>query len=446
MKTYISSDRILTEKGIIPAIIEIEHDKISNILPSDYPIKENHKVENYGNLLIIPGVVDIHVHINEPGRTEWEGFETATKAAGCGGVTTLIDMPLNSSPVTINSSNFQQKLAAAKDKLFVDCGFWGGIVPESLPNIGEFAQSGVLGFKSFMIHSGIDEFCHMPKDELRQAYKVLADYDLPYLLHAETDVGVSIPQQKIGSSYANYLNSRPEEMEIKAIQTLIELCAEFQVKTHIVHLSTAKALPLIAAAKEKGLPLTVETCPHYLFFSSEMIPDGDPLYKCAPPVRDDKNRHELISALKTGLIDTIGSDHSPAPPAVKNLVSGDLGEAWGGISSLQWTLQIMLSLADQYQIPYSTLFQALSGKPAQVAGLAQKKGAIKENVDADFVVLDDKQSYIPTSEEILFKHRISPYVEQKLRGKICSVFLRGNKIVDGNELCEEKLGEVIIHE
>ena len=428
-----------------PAVLEIDGERIASVLPYEHKEKLDGQVRDYGDCLVMPGVVDTHVHINEPGRTDWEGFETATLAAAAGGITTLIDMPLNSSPVTTTKEAFKLKQEAAKGKLHVDCGFWGGIVPDNIDRIGELAKAGVLGYKSFMINSGIDEFGHTSPSDLRRIFAVLADHGLPYLLHAETENGVEIPEGQIGRSYQAHVRSRPKIMENKAIALLVTLCEEFNVHTHIVHLSSDEGLDIISEAKLKGLPLTVETCPHYLFFASDDIPDGDPLYKCTPPIRDAANRRGLIKALKEGLIDTIGSDHSPAPASIKALDSGDIGSAWGGISSLQLTLPVMLKVAELHGIGIERLGQALCSNPATMAGIGGKKGRLEKGYDADLVVIDDKADYTPTIQDLHYKHKFSPYVGKTLKGDLKLAVLRGRIVSENSQPMKEHHGEMIIH-
>jgi allantoinase len=288
------------------------------------------------------------VHINEPGRTEWEGFETATRSAAAGGITTVVDMPLNSSPVTTTAEALALKVAATCDQLWVDCAFHAGIVPGNEQHVAALIASGVVGFKAFLCHSGIDEFPNATEAELRAVMPVLARAGVPLLVHAElvSPASSEAPATEFECrSYARHLASRPPAWELDAIRLLINLCRDSRCHVHIVHLSAADALPLIEQAKDEGLPLTVETCPHYLTFAAEDIPDGDPRYKCTPPIRERDNRERLWEGLRQGLIDTIGSDHSPAPPELKHLASGNVFRAWGGIASLQLSLPAVWSEA-----------------------------------------------------------------------------------------------------
>ncbi len=331
------SRRVVTPAGIRAAAVVVSGETIVDVVaPEEIP--GSCRVEDVGDRVVLPGLVDTHVHINEPGRTEWEGFATATRAAAAGGITTLVDMPLNSSPVTTTAEALAMKGEAAAGQLRVDCGFYGGVVPGNGGRIGELIDAGVLGFKAFLCHSGIDEFPNATEADLRAVMPELARAGLPLLVHAEL-IGDDVPPAPATAaecrSYARYLASRPRQWEHDAIRLMIALCRETGCRVHVVHLASADALPMIAEARAEGLPLTVETGPHYLTFAAEDIPDGDTRFKCAPPIRERPHRERLWHGLRDGLIDTIGSDHSPAPPELKRLAEGDLSRAWGGIASLQ---------------------------------------------------------------------------------------------------------------
>jgi allantoinase len=319
----IKSKNILTSTGVINGIILISKGKIADVILSndsfDFPIED--AVER----IVMPGIIDPHVHINEPGRTEWEGFDTATKAAAAGGITSMIEMPLNSSPITTTKNNFQIKLNAAKNKLHVNCGFWGGVVPDNLNDLEELLNNGVFGLKAFLTHSGIDDFPNTNAEHLRKALKILKKYDKPLLVHCELDSvhnDLKLLQQN-PRSYSAYLKSRPINWEDNAIKLMIDLCRETGVHVHIVHLSSANSIEQIQKAKQEGLSLTVETAQHYLFFNAEEIPDGATQYKCAPPIREKENDEQLWNALLDGTIDFIATDHSPSPPELKEIQSGN---------------------------------------------------------------------------------------------------------------------------
>jgi allantoinase len=334
----IHSKRIITPDGSKDAFVLIENGVIANVveqLPQDFSCE----VVDAGDKLLMAGVVDPHVHINEPGRTDWEGFDTATKAAIAGGITTLVDMPLNSSPVTTTVKAFEEKLKSlaesaenAEGKLHCNIGFWGGVIPGNEKEIEPLIERGVLGFKAFLTHSGIDEFPNVTEDDLRKVMPLIAKHDLPLLVHCELESEVKSQKSKVKTSYSDYLSSRPKKWEDDAIALMIRLCEEFNCRTHIVHLSSADSIEQIAKAKQKGLPLTVETAQHYLYFSSEEIVDAKCQFKCAPPIRERENNKKLWQALKDGIINFVATDHSPAPPEMKQLNTGDLMKAWGGIS------------------------------------------------------------------------------------------------------------------
>lgn len=425
----IRSNRVITPKGEIPAAIIIGAGKIESVVvPEDLPPEI--PCEDFGDLVISPGVVDAHVHINEPGRTQWEGFETATAAAAAGGVTTLVDMPLNSSPVTTNVAALQAKRSAAAGKCKVNVEFYGGLVPGNEIEIPGLIAEGVKGIKAFLCDSGLDEFGAAGEKELRAVLPMLKQAGIPLLAHAEiVDPEVARkhktsphwPQQ----SYLHYMNGRPASFEIDAIKLLIDLCREFQTPIHIVHLATAQALPLITAAQKEGLPLTVETCPHYLYFCDQDIQDSQTQFKCAPPIRDQGNRDALRSAVTTGLIDTIGSDHSPCPPELKELLSGDFNKAWGGIASLQLTLPIMATLAEKENWSLEKMATLLSQRPAEIFGMGETKGRIASGYDADLIVWDPSATFTVAGEELEHRHSITPYEGRTLSGRVARTYVGG---------------------
>jgi allantoinase len=404
-------------------------------------------VVDAGDRAVLPGLVDAHVHINEPGRTEWEGFETATRAAAAGGVTTLVDMPLNSSPVTTTPAALAQKLAAAEGKLWVDCGLYGGLVPGNTEHLQPLAAAGVLGFKAFLCPSGIDEFQATTETDLRAAAPAITEAGLPLLVHAElpgpqpAEVGRQFSSEP--RSYAAYQATRPPRWEHEAIALLIALCREYRCRVHIVHLSSADALPLIAAARSAGLPLTVETCPHYLVFAAEEIPDGDPRFKCAPPIRERENRERLWEALRDGLIDTVGSDHSPALPAMKELATGNLERAWGGIASLQLILSVVWTAGKRRGATLADLVEWMGLRPARLLGLDGRKGALAAGADADLVVFDPEAEFQVTPDVLHHRHKLTPYEGRVLRGRVGMTFLRGRKVYDTGRFTGAPSGRIV---
>jgi len=423
MKAFaIRSSRVVTPTGETSAAIVI---------------KDSLDVIDFGDLVISPGIVDAHVHINEPGRTDWEGFETATAAAAAGGVTTLIDMPLNSSPVTTTLAALEEKRLAAKGKCRVDVGFYGGVVPGNEGDLKPLIEAGVFGLKAFMCDSGLDEFPASGETELRSALQTLKTSGVPLLVHAEI-IGES-PEPKDEKSFAEFVQSRPAQFEVDAIELMIGLCKEFKTPVHIVHLATKEALPQIDAAKREGLPLTVETCPHYLHFCADEIEDGSTSFKCTPPIREKANRDELLAAVESGLIETIGSDHSPCPPDMKQLDNGNLSKAWGGIASLQLTLSIVSTLARLQNWNLKLLSERLSQRPAEIFGLGKSKGRIEKGYDADLVVWNPNDKLSVKGTELFHRHGVTPYEDCELYGSVSQTFVRGNLVYDSSQSKDDRL-------
>ena len=393
----------------------------------------------------MPGLIDSHVHINEPGRTHWEGFETATRSAISGGITTLIDMPLNSTPVTVNMAAFQEKLKASNGNLYTNCGFWGGFVPGSLAGLAELLESGVMGIKVFMIDSGLDDFQAVTKKDLRQAMSLLKNTDLPLLAHAEISrpLPYSNPLEINPYSYQAHLKSRPDDWEYAAIEMLVELCREFNTKVHVVHLSSATALSLLLKARQE-LPITVETCPHYLFFASEEIPDKHPEFKCTPPIRAKDNRELLWKALAQQTIDFVVTDHSPSTPEMKCLSSGNLAKAWGGISSLQFLLPVVWTCGQSRGQSIQFISKILSENCARFLGLANSKGKIAIGYDADLVIWNPEEEFELQKDSIHFRHPITPYIGHKLKGVVNMTFVNGHLVFNNNEIAPEPRGVVLL--
>ncbi|CAN5643690.1 allantoinase AllB [soil metagenome] len=435
------SRRVVLPAGIGPATVLVRGEKIAAVVGWE-EVPTGIRVEDVESKLILPGLVDTHVHINEPGRPEWEGFATATKAAAAGGVTTLIDMPLNSNPVTTTVAALQAKRASAAEQICVDVGFHAGIVPGNSADVVPLIDAGVVAFKAFLCHSGIDDFPNATEADLRAAMPMLAKAGLPLFVHAEIvaplAVDVDAAFEANPKSYAAYLATRPVAWEIEAIQLLIRLCRETRCHVHIVHLSAAKeARQLILAAKAEGLPLTVETCPHYLTFVAEEVPDADTRFKCAPPIRERSQRDALRAMVKAGEIDTLGSDHSPAPPELKQIATGNLKQAWGGIASLQ------LLLPAAYTALGESAFPALSSKPAALVGLGNNKGTIAAGYDADLVVFDSDASFVVNQDALHHRHKATPYDGLTLVGVVESTYLRGRRIYHQGEFEGEPCGAII---
>lgn len=436
----IASDRVALRQEIRPAAILIESGRIAAV--GERGDFQGLPREDLGPLMLMPGLIDCHVHINEPGRTEWEGFETATRAAAAGGVTTVADMPLNSSPVTTTLEALAAKEEAARGRLFVDCGFHCGLVHGNARAIPELLKAGVLGVKAFMVHSGIDEFPSADRGDLAAALESIAGQGVPLLVHAELD---RIPARAVTppNSYAAYLASRPDGWEVEAIELLIDLCRRYRSPVHIVHLSSSHALPSVARAKTSGLPLTVETAPHYLTFASEEISDGATHFKCAPPIRGSANRERLWIALQDGLIDMIATDHSPCPPSMKLMEQGDFAEAWGGVSSLQLLLPAVWSGLRSRQIPIERLCAWLCEAPARLLGLAEERGRIAPGFRADLVAWDPDASFTVDAEKLQHRHKITPYHGRSLWGKVHATYLKGARIFSDGEVVSTPRGEIV---
>ncbi|GAA5963192.1 hypothetical protein JCM21900_002550 [Sporobolomyces salmonicolor] len=398
-----------------------------------------------GDQWLLPGLVDCHVHLNEPGRTEWEGFATGTAAAASGGVTTVIDMPLNAIPPTTTVPNLQLKLEAAKGQCHVDVGFWGGVIPGNEDDLLPLAKAGVKGFKCFLIESGVDEFPCVTEHEVLKAMPKLAEADSLFLFHAELDTpsppSPSSPnahphQHSLdSSSYSTFLSSRPQSLETSAISLIIRTAQQHPtLRTHIVHLSAASALPTLQhARKELRLPMTVETCFHYLTLSAEQIARGETLYKCCPPIREEVNREALWTALIEGDIDFVVSDHSPCVTELKKLEDGDFMTAWGGIGGLGLGLSLMWTEARKRGIGMRRVLEWVSERPARQVGLEGSKGGIRVGADADFVVFDPEASFTVNKSELHFKNRASPYEGLTLTGTVLATYLRGSKIFDRSQ-------------
>ena len=436
----ILSNRTITPGGIRRAVVLIKDGKIIDVVTElphgDFPVTD------VGDDVLMAGIVDPHVHINEPGRTEWEGFDTATKAALAGGITSLVEMPLNASPVTTTAKAFDEKIKATAGKLHTNCGFWGGIIPGNENEIEPLIEKGVLGFKAFLTHSGIDEFPNVTEKDLRKAMPLIAKHDLPLLVHCELDdASLNLPKGD-DRSYAEYLSSRPKQWEDNAIALMIRLCEEFNCRTHIVHLSSADSIEQIANAKQKGLPLTVETSQHYLYFNAEEIADGRTEYKCAPPIREQENNFMLSQALKFGIIDFVATDHSPAPPEMKEIASGNFMKAWGGISSVQVALPALWTATKKYGSNLTDMARWLCEKPSLLPRL-KNKGRIERGYDADFVIWNPEEQFMVTQDIIHHRHKITPYLGEQLYGVVKQTWLGGQKLFENGKFLHLNKGHIL---
>jgi allantoinase len=407
-------------EGMIRAVCEVAE------LPVDA------KVIDFGGLALLPGLVDTHVHINEPGRTEWEGFATATRAAAAGGYTTVVDMPLNCLPETTTVAALEQKRAAAAGQCMVDWAAWGGAVANNQNDILPLARAGVPGFKCFLIYPGCDGFTMIDREQLERALPAIAESELPLLVHAELAGPIDAAMEKLRDAdwrrYATYLASRPDEAELEAIRLMIRLCRQYGFRLHIVHLATAHALAELRAARAEGLPITVETCPHYLHFAAEEIADGETLKKCAPPIRGSANRDGLWAGLRDGVIDMVVTDHSPCPPGMKRANVGRFDLAWGGIAGLSVALPVVWTDAARRGFALDDVARWMSSAPAALAGLSVRAGALEAGREANFVVFDPDTEFAVTPEKLHYRHAISPYMGETLRGVVSATYLRGEAV------------------
>lgn len=426
----IRGPRVVLRDTVGPRSIHIHDGKIAAIAEYDRGVVDCEVIEAGEESVIMPGLVDTHVHINSPGRTEWEGFRTATTAAAAGGVTTLVDMPLNSIPPTTTLAGLQTKLETAANNCFVDVGFWGGVVPGNTSELAPMFEAGVVGFKCFLVPSGVDEFPHVTEEHLREAMPELTRLGAMLIVHAELPGPITtsgVPPD----NYRTFLNSRPRAAENEAVEMMIALSREFGTRVHIVHLSSADAVPLLRRARAKGVKITAETCPHYLHFTAEEIVDGATEFKCCPPIRERENREELWAGLADGTIDFIVSDHSPCPGEMKLRESGDFMQAWGGIASLQLRLPIVWTEVRRRGFSLLDMTKWLCANPAAQVSLASRKGAIAVGHDADIVIWNPDEEFVVDAYSLHHRHKITPYAGETLSGVVQKTFLRGRKVYDG---------------
>ena len=440
----VKSTRVVTSTGVRSGGVFVDDGLIAGLF-SGHQIPGDVPVDDVGDAVVMAGLVDTHVHINEPGRTEWEGFVTATRAACAGGVTMLVDMPLNSNPVTTNVGALLQKIKASIGKCWIDCGFYGGFIPGNLADIFPLIEAGVLGIKAFLVPSGIDEFPNVTQSDLRSGMPIIAKTGVPLLVHAEL---MSSESGKVDvareDSYQSYLASRPSQWEEDAIAVMIHLSRETHCRVHIVHLATAAALPLIERARAEGLAISVETCPHYLYFFAEEIPDGDTRFKCAPPIRRRAHREGLWVGLDNGAIDFIVTDHSPCPPDLKRLSVGDFMGSWGGIASIQLRLPVVWTVARQRGFGLTEMAKWLCEGPAKSVGLFPRKGSLEPGADADIVVWNPNASFEVMPESLFDRHKLTPYEGRRLFGRVDRTYLRGRPIFDKGQWISTPSGRIVL--
>jgi allantoinase len=443
--------RVVLPGALVPASVHLSAGRISAIaafeeIPSGAKI-----IEAGADSVVMPGLVDSHVHVNEPGRTEWEGFATATRAAAAGGVTTIVDMPLNSIPATTTLAGLKAKLEAASGKCAIDVAFWGGVVPGNTGELAKLWDAGVVGFKCFLVHSGVDEFPNVTESDLRAAMPELGRLGAMLIVHAEMPGPIESAccqtandRGETKRSYEVFLRSRPRAAENEAVELMIRLGRESGCRIHIVHHSSSDALGMLRAARKAGAQITIETCPHYLHFAAEDIRQGATEFKCCPPIRERENREQLWEALRDGTIDMVVSDHSPCPPDMKLREQGDFMKAWGGISSLQLRLPVMWTEASARGFELNQVTEWLSGAPARQVGLAERKGSISVGCDADLVIWNPDREFRVEPEMIHHRHKLTPYAGEVLRGVVEKTFLRGQMVYDGGEFASASGGQIIL--
>ncbi|MCQ9163814.1 allantoinase AllB [Arthrobacter sp. STN4] len=418
---------VLTPAGPAAREVGVNAGVIAAVEPLGAGLTGRETIELASDETLLPGLVDSHVHINEPGRTDWEGFASATRAAAAGGVTTVVDMPLNSIPPTTTVPHLELKRRAATGQAFVDVGFWGGAIPGNTADLRPLHEEGVFGFKCFLIHSGVDEFPHLETEEMERDLAEIGTFDSLLIVHAEDSRTIEEAPAVPGRHYADFLASRPRAAENTAIAHVIDAARRTGARAHILHLSSAEALPLIAAAKAEGLRITVETCPHYLTLQAEDVPDGATAYKCCPPIREAGNREQLWQGLEDGTIDCIVSDHSPSTLDLKDLDNGDFAVAWGGVSSLQLGLPLIWTEARKRGIPLEKVVGWMSSGPADLVGLAAK-GRLAVGADADFAIFAPDEAQVVDVTRLKHKNPITPYDGASLTGVVRRTFLAGAEI------------------
>ncbi|MEU5460397.1 allantoinase AllB [Streptomyces althioticus] len=426
VQLVLRSTRVVTPEGMRAASVAVADGTVTAVLPHDAPVPDGARPEDLGDDVLLPGLVDTHVHVNDPGRTEWEGFWTATRAAAAGGITTLVDMPLNSLPPTTTVDHLRVKRKTAADKAHIDVGFWGGALPGNVSDLRPLHEAGVFGFKAFLSPSGVDEFPHLDDDHLARALREIASFDGLLIVHAEDPHQLAGAPQRGGPRYADFLASRPRRAEDSAIARLLGQARRFDARVHVLHLSSADALPLLAEAKADGVRVTVETCPHYLTLTAEEVPDGASEFKCCPPIREAANQDLLWQALADGTVDCVVTDHSPSTADLK---TDDFATAWGGISGLQLSLPAVWTEARRRGHTLEDVVRWTATRTARLAGLEARKGAIAPGHDADFAVLAPDETFTVDPAALQHRNRVTAYAGRTLHGVVRSTWLRGERVM-----------------
>ena len=432
------AQRLIGPRGETSGAVAVRDGRIAAVEALDAPLQAARTVDLAADEVLLPGLVDTHVHVNDPGRAEWEGFATATRAAAAGGITTLVDMPLNSLPPTVDTASLEVKRKTAEPKAHIDVGFWGGAIPGNTGELRGLHEAGVFGFKCFLLHSGVDEFPPLDSEQLVEALGELAAHDALMIVHAENSEAIDHAPSAHGEHYRDFLASRPRGAENLAIAQVLELARRIGGRVHILHLSSSDALPMIASAKADGVRVTVETCPHYLSFTAEEVPDGATQFKCCPPIREAANREALWRGLADGTIDCVVSDHSPCTPDLKRLDIGDFGVAWGGVSSLQLGLPAVWTQARLRGHDLSDVVRWMAARTSEIAGL-QRKGAIAVGNDADLCVFAPDDAFVVDPEQLEHRNPLSAYQGRALAGRVRSTWLRGQRI----DLAEPPRGRLL---
>ncbi|MFE7352064.1 allantoinase AllB [Streptomyces sp. NPDC057543] len=424
VKLVLRSTRVVTPDGTRPAAVAVAEGRIDAVLPYDAEVPAGARLEDFGADVLLPGLVDTHVHVNDPGRTAWEGFHTATRAAAAGGITTLLDMPLNSLPPTTTVPHLRTKQQVAAPKAHIDTGFWGGAIPSNVKDLRPLHEAGVFGFKCFLSPSGVEEFPELDQEQLARSMAEISGFGGLLIVHAEDPRHLASAPQCSGPAYADFLASRPRDAENTAIEGLIAHARRLNARVHVLHLSSSDALPMIAAAKREGVRVTVESCPHFLTLTAEEVPDGATEFKCCPPIREAANQDALWEGLADGTIDCIVSDHSPCTVDLK---TPDFASAWGGISSLQLGLPAIWTEARRRGHSLDDVVRWMSAAPAELAGLS-RKGAIEAGRDADFAVLAPDETFTVDPAELFHRNQVTAYAGKTLHGVVKSTWLRGRRI------------------